>query len=389
MRTLVVSHLYPNSLTASSGSFVHNQVRFLQQHCDVQVVNPVPWMPIPWFGRWGRFRAIARAEQMQGVSVDRPRYATLPRRILYGHVWRLFQRAVISAVNEKPDVIHAHCAYPDGLAAVRCGRQLRCPVVITVHGYDIDELLYGKLVWRKRVSQALRECDAVVCVSERLRQEVVSLGIPEERVHLVPNGVDGDLFRNHGKRVAGADGWKFLYVGRFDVNKGINVLLEAFSHIRRQRQDVQLTLVGGNPSIRETVDPVAACQRLGLEDSVTVEGEVPWDAIAAYMNASDVFVLPSFSEGLPLVLLEAMACGLPIVSTRCGGPSEIVTDEVGRLAEVRDVHGLSEAMLSTIADYSAYDRSAISERARRLYDYHGLATRLVELYERLLASPRG
>ena len=327
---------------------------------------------------------------MHGIDVERPRYVTLPRRALFAHTWRSYRRAIAATVrDEKPDVIHAHCAYPDGLAAVSYGRQIGRPVVITVHGYDVDQLLCGKAVWRACVRRALREADAVVCVSERLRQEVIAVGIEPERVLLIPNGVDGELFRYRGDRAAGEGGWRFLYVGRFDVNKGINLLLEAVDRIRRERQDVHLRLVGGNPSTRETADPRAEIARLGLADAVTVEREVPWERIPDCMNEADVLVLPSFSEGLPLVLLEAMACGLPIVSTRCGGPSEIVTEETGRLVDVGDVGGLAEAMLGTVLEYGSYDRAAISERARQRYDYRSLATRLVELYGHVRASGRG
>ena len=388
MRALVVSHLYPNLLSATSGSFVHNQVRFLQQHCDIQVIAPLPWMPVPWFGRWGGYRAVPRKERMHGVDIERPRYATLPRRALFAYTWRSYRRAIAATVREAPDIIHAHCAYPDGLAAVSYGRAIGRPVVITVHGYDVDQLLHGKAVWREGVCRALRQADAVVCVSERLRREVVAVGIPPERVVVIPNGVDGELFRHRGDRVAGEGGWRFLYVGRFDVNKGIIVLLEALSAIRRTRDDIHLTLLGGNPSTRETVDPRAEIDRRGLADCVVVESEVSWERIPDHMNQADVLVLPSFSEGLPLVLLEAMACGLPIVSTHCGGPSEIVTEDVGRLAQVRDVAGLAEAMVGTIQEYGSYDRGAISERTRQLYDYRSLASRLVDLYTHVQALRR-
>ena len=118
MNVLVLSHLYPNPISNMYGSFVHNQLRFLKDYCQVEVVAPVPWFPLPGFGLWSAYRRVPRREVLDGIEVRHPRRFALPRRIFFTKLWRFHLKALLNAVEGVPDIIHAHCAYPDGLAAV-------------------------------------------------------------------------------------------------------------------------------------------------------------------------------------------------------------------------------------------------------------------------------
>jgi teichuronic acid biosynthesis glycosyltransferase TuaC len=384
VKVLLLSHLYPSPLSLTYGSFVHNQARFLQRHCRLEVVAPVPWFPLPGLGRWSAQRALPRREVCDGVTVMRPRYLTLPRRIFFGKVWRSYLRALSHAPLEGVKVLHAHCAYPDGYAAVELGRRHGIPVVLTVHGHDLKDLPVASQEWRRLVVGALQGAAAVVAVSGELAALARSLGADADKVHTIPNGVDGQLFvPPEPERRAGEGGWRLLYVGRFDRAKGLGVLLEALA--RLERDDISLTLVGGNPMTGGEAEFRRQAVTLGLADRVKFVDEVPGDKLPAYMAAADLFVLPSFSEGLPLVLLEAMACGLPVVSTRCGGPEEIVETGSGLLVEVGQVDELAAAIDAVLGDYAAYDRSAIRRRALERYDYRRVAQRLADLYTDLAA----
>lgn len=380
MKALVASHLYPSSLSQTSGIFVQNQVRFLRAHCQVQVVNPIPWFPLPGCGRWSAYRHLPRYQIVDQVEMWRPRYVTLPRRIAFSWVWRSYLQALERVEVDRPDVVHAHVAYPDGLAAVTYGRRRGVPVVLTVHGGDIKILPRAKPRWRRCVQEALSGADAVIAVSQQMRDLVVELGCVPDKVRVIPNGVDCQIFTDATARAPGADAWQLLYVGRFDVAKGIGVLLQALGRLRRRRHDFALTLVGGNPNTGTGAQFLDAVTALGLEQQVRFLGEVPWSEMPRLMAAADLFVLPSFSEGLPGVLLEAMACGLPLLSTRCGGPEEIVDAEVGRLVEVRDVEGLERALDDMLDNYQRYDRRAIRRRAEERYDYRRLAERIHQVY---------
>lgn len=385
MKVLVVSHLYPSSLSQTSGSFVHNQVRFLQAHCPIRVVSPTPWFPsLPGFGRWSGYGRIERHEVLDEVEVDRPPYLILPRRILFSHNWRSYLAALHRGSSALPDLIHAHCAYPDGLAAVEYGRRTGRPVVITVHGHDIKILPRANARWRNLVLQALKGAEIVIAVSPDMGTRVEQLGITADKIRIIPNGVDCHLFKAGSTRRPGCGGWRLLYVGRFDPAKGIGVLLEAVWHVRKKRRDIQLMLIGGNAATGTGKVFRIQAEKLGLGDCVQFIDEIPWTEVPDHLNAADIFVLPSFSEGLPLVLLEAMACGLPVVATRCGGPSELVVEETGRLVEVGDVKGLAEAMEEVIQNHRSFDREAIRRRAEEQYDYRSIAARIHKVYEAVL-----
>jgi glycosyltransferase involved in cell wall biosynthesis len=385
VKVLVASHLYPSLLSQTWGSFVHNQVRFLQAHCQVQVVSPTPFFPFPGFGAWSAYRRVPRREWRDGIEVQRPRYAAWPRRLFFARVWRSYLRALERAQVHSPDLIHAHCAYPDGLAAAELGKRLGRPVVVTVHGHDLKDLPRHPR-WRALVVRALQQARSVVAVSQDLRERALALGLAPEKVHLIPNGVDCQVFAPDFARRPGEGGWRLLYVGRFDPAKGIGILLEALARLRGQGRDVRLSLIGGNPLTGGERPFRRQVARLGLADRVEFLGEVPWNQVPRHMASADLFALPSFSEGLPLVLLEALSCGLPILSTRCGGPEEIVGQQVGRLVTPGDVDELQDALEEMLDQYQQYDRRAIRRLAEERYDYRHIAGRLFALYEQALSA---
>ena len=264
MKVLVLSHLYPNSYARAGGTFVHNQLRFLKEHCSIEVAAPVPWFPIPGFGRWSAYRRVPRVEVMDGLRICHPRRLALPRRIHLSGQWRFHLLALERCDLAAPDLVHAHCAYPDGRAAVEYGARRGKPVVVTVHGFDIKSLPRLDPRWRQLTVEALERADAVVAVSRDLRKDVLALGIRAEKVRWIPNGVDCRLFSGAGSRQPGEGGWRLLYVGRFVEEKGLRVLLEALAKLRRLRSDVSLTLVGGHPATGTSEPFLPQVAALGL-----------------------------------------------------------------------------------------------------------------------------
>ncbi len=385
MRVLVLSHLYPNSTSRIYGNFVHNQLRFLDSHCELDVIAPVPWFPLPGFGRWSDYRLVPRSQVLDGIRVRHPRRLALPRRLLFTRLWRFHLGALRKAVDHVPDLIHAHCAYPDGRAAVEYGARTGRPVVITVHGSDIKILPRLNPSWRDLTAEALRRAAAVIAVSQDLSREVLRLGVPEDRVHCIPNGVDCRLFSGASSRPGGNGGWRLLYVGRFAEAKGLRVLFEALAKVRLHRSDVSLRLIGGHPSTGTADAFLPQVRALNLSDCVRFEDAIPWEELPARMADADLFVMPSFSEGLTTSLIEALASGLPVVVTRCGGPEEMVDDSAGRLVAVGDAEDLCAGILAAIRDYDTFDRRAIRRRARERYDYRHVARQIHGLYEAVLA----
>ena len=214
-------------------------------------------------------------------------------------------------------------------------------------------------------------------------------GIPASSINRIPNGVDCSLFGFDGSRRPGESSWKILYVGRFDPAKGIGLLLEACAALIAQGRDIELRLVGGGATGRGEVF-VQQARELGLSDRVAFVDEVAWQDIPQQMAEADLFVLPSFSEGFPLVVVEALASGLPVVATRCGGPEEVIDDSVGRLAAVGDVADLQRQIAYVIDHYDSYDRSSIRQLAEEKFDYRTIALRIKSVYDEVVTqSVRG
>lgn len=390
MKVLVLSHLYPNSYAPASGTFVHNQLRFLREYCSIEVAAPVPWFPVPGFGRWSAYRRVPRVEVVDGMRICHPRRLALPRRILFTRQWRFHLRALERCDLAVPDLVHAHCAYPDGRAAVEYGARHGKPVVVTVHGFDIKRLPRLDPRWRRLTVEALERADAVVAVSRDLRNDVLKLGVRAEKVRWIPNGVDCRLFSSGASpRTPGEGGWRLLYVGRFVEQKGLRVLLETLALIRRRRSDVSLTLIGGHPATGTSEPFLEQVGALGLSDCVEFRDAVPPEEMPRHMAGSDLVVLPSFYDSFGIVLIEAMACGLPVVATRCGGPEEVVDDRAGRLVETGDANDLAAGILAVIDRYSGYDRQAIRRVAAERYDYREVVGQIYELYEEVLGAANG
>jgi glycosyltransferase involved in cell wall biosynthesis len=385
VKVLLTSRLYPNSSAPERGSFVHNQARFLAALCELEVVSPIPFFPrLPGMGRWSDLGQVGAREEMDGLSVRFPRYFSLPRRLLFSRAWRFYLHALERADTARPDLIHAHLAYPDGLAAVEYGRRLGAPVVISVHGHDVREIPRANGHWRRLVSEALVRADAVVASSRDARARVIELGADPERVYDIPQGVDCQRFVPATDRSAGAGGWRLLYAGRFDPKKGLAVLLDAMHLLCQRRRDISLKLVGGSRAGGTDALFRQQAQRLGIEDRVEFVDAQPWAEMPAVMSEPDLFVLPSFYDSFGIVLIEAMACGVPVVATRCGGPEDLVDDEVGRLVDVGDVAGLAAAIEDVLEHYSHFDRVVLRRRAEERYDYRQVAASTLALYEQVL-----
>ncbi|MFL2541747.1 MAG: glycosyltransferase family 4 protein [Candidatus Latescibacterota bacterium] len=387
MKVLVTSRLYPSSAAPSRGTFVHEQARFVSAYCDLEIISPTPLsLPLPGFGRWSAYGKIGRIERRDGLAVRYPRYLSLPRRLLFSRAWRFYLSALKRANKFQPALIHAHLAYPDGLAAVEYGCELGCPVVISVHGHDVRELPEANPAWRTLITRALGQAALVIASSGDVQERVRALGVDDERIRFIPQGVDCTRFQIDNSRRAGENGWRLLYVGRFDVRKGIGVLLEAMHLVRQQREDVRLQLVGGSPVSGTDADYRQQVEELGLAGYVEFIDEKPHGEMPGIMAKADIFVLPSFYDSFGIVLVEAMACGLPVVATRCGGPQDIVEEASGRLVAVGDAEDMAAGILATLADYERYDADVIRARVEQRYDYRRVAQRIYEVYEEALAA---
>jgi glycosyltransferase involved in cell wall biosynthesis len=354
MRVLAVTNLYPNPLQPHRAPFNRHQLRLLGARHPLRVIAPVAWTDELALARAGTGR-VARAVVLDGLPVEHPRYYFPPKvgRGWYGHCFAASVRGAFRrAVHEfAPDVVFAPWAYPDGWAAVRLARRAGLPVVVQVHGSDV-KLLDQFPTRRRRTAEALTGADGVIAVSGDLRDRVVGLGVPADRVAVIYDGVDPQIFHPGDRAAARAavnlhGGWPaapvLLFVGNLVAVKGIDVLLHALAS---SKSPGRLVVVGAGP---ERAPLARLAGELGVADRVTFLGSLPQAALPDWYRAADLFVLPSRSEGVPNVLLEASACGTPWVASRVGGIPEMPGHASRRLVPPENPEALTAAIADALA----------------------------------------
>jgi len=363
MRVLVMTKIFPNAAEPLSAPFNRQQIAALGRRCDVEVLAPLPWFPgASLFGRWsgaGKLTSVPRDESIDGLEVTHPRTPYLPR---FGHVLSaaLYGAAVYPEMRRSRgafDVLLGTWAYPDGVAAVALGRAMGVPTVVKLHGSDMD-VLSKRPSLRRQLAWALPRAARVVAVSRALADEVVALGVPRERVAIVMNGVDGELFHPRDRAAARAElglpaGEPLaLYVGNLKEEKGVLDLARAWADVPAGR----LAIVGGGPA--------RAALEAALPARATLHGPQPLAAIPTWLAACDVLVLPSHAEGTPNVVLEALACGRRVVATRVGGiPDLLSTPVLGALVPPHDPPALAAAVAQALRDpYDAAQIAALGAR---------------------------
>ena len=356
MRILALTNLYPNPVQPHRASFNRHQFRLLAKNHPMRVIAPVLWVD-EWTIARRKGQRLPRDRQVvnDGMVVDHPTYWYTPKlmRGLYGRFYlqsvrTAFRRAVAEFA---PDIVFAPWAYPDGWAAARLARDHGLPVVIQVHGSDIRQLdaFAGR---QGGTRQALRQADGIIAVSGDLARHVVALGAEPEKVKIILDGVDKAVFCP-GDRVAARRrlGWSagprhLLFVGNLVEVKGIDVLLQACALLPHATDDWHLHLVGEGRLHQQLVRLAAS---LGLADKVSFHGSVPHHELPDWFHAADLFVLPSRSEGVPNVLLEASACATPWIASNVGGIPEIAALGASRLVAPEQIGELANAIAECLS----------------------------------------
>jgi len=390
VNVLIVSRLYPRPTDPVLGVFVEEEARELARHCNLRVVSPTPWFPpVKLSSRWYDYSQLPLREVRQGIEVYRPRTVVLPRNLLFPLLGLSFYLALRRLVREIEgqfpiDLVHAHTAYPDGYAAVRLGKALGRPTVLTLHGGDVT-LYFRSYFGRKLGLWAITNADRVITVSNSLRRKVVEEdGAFAHKITVIPNGVDVSRFvplprsEAQSKLDLSDRTSRVLYVGGITKSKGLEYLLMAFKTLMATTQGpIELVLVGDGDYEQ---DARLLTQRLGLADHVLWAGKRPNAEIPLWMNAADLVVLPSLSEGFGVVLVEAMACGKPVVATACGGPEDIVTSHTGILVPPADEKALAQALSDVLSNGDRFSPAVIRQHAVDNYAYEGIAARILDLY---------
>ena len=358
---VVLSSLFPSSVQPGAGLFIRERMFRVARRLPVAVVAPTPWFPLQGLIRRFKphFRPGAPAHESQsGIDVWFPRFLSVPG---------LFKKfdGLMMAVCSLPhlrrlknagrlDIIDAHFAYPDGYAASLLGRWLKVPFTITLRGTETRHVRDGRLAGR--LLQAVQRAARVFSVSESLRQLLIAHGASPQQIEVVGNGVDTKRFAPQDKTVCRrtlgiqARAHVLVSVGGLVPRKGFQRVIEVLPQIRQHFPDLIFLVVGGTSAEgnnrRELEQQV---QALGLDDCVRFLGPRRPDELPAILSAADIFVLATSNEGWANVFLEALACGLPVVTTDVGGNKEVICDDsLGIVVPFGDREALGEAITRSL-----------------------------------------
>jgi len=294
------------------------------------------------------------------------------------------------------DLIHVHGhPYLSSLIAAKLAKKYSKPLVLTQHNtfIEYEDSLWDHVEWLNDYTigkQVLKEADKIVVVSNATGNYVLSLGADPEKIRVLHNGVDVNRFRPlngikdemRKKLGISKESSVALTVRRLVYKNGIDTLIESAKKAIKQNPRLVFLVVGKGPDFEKVKEKI---EQLGIEKNFRLTGFISDEDLPFYYNAADFFVLPSKSgEGLPLVALEAMACGVPVIATNVGGISEVMIEGSGKLVPPNSPDSLAEAIL----EFSHRELSALRKDLRAMieqkYSWDMNVEKLVEIYEELI-----
>ena len=374
-RILVFTTVFPSAGQPHLGLFIRERMFRVGKVLPLAVVAPVPWFPLQGIIRRWRphFRPqVPDVEAQQGFTVYHPRFFSVPGvfKSLDGLLMALGSLPTLLRLRRGNgfDLIDAHFAYPDGYAATLLGSWLKVPVTITLRGTEVR--LARTRLGRRLITTALARASGVFAVAEALKRHAMELGIEESRIRVIGNGVDTDKFRpvprGEARRQLGLppDAPILITVGGLVERKGFHRVIECLPELKKSFPDLRYLIAGGagpegdfGSVLRKMISD------LGLADSVHLLGQIAPDRLKIPLSGADAFVLATRNEGWANVLLEAMACGLPVIATDVGGNAEVISrPELGTLVPFGDRHALERAITQALT--RQWDRNAILAYAR-------------------------
>lgn len=373
---VVFSSLFPSSLQATAGVFVRERMFRVGKEFPLCVLAPSPWFPFQNLLRRLRphFRPAApRFEVQSGFDVWYPRYFSFPGLLkrFDGFFMALGAYPRLRALRKagRLDLLDAHFGYPDGYAASLLGRWLNIPVTITLRGTESRHAKTPGMA--SRLAAGLSSASRVFSVADALKKVATDLGIPSEKIEVVGNGVDTNRFRIHDRHLARArldlplHGKVLISVGGLVERKGYHRVIEVLPTLLESHPDLVYLIVGGSSregNMRPQLEAMVA--KLGLHEHVRFLGPRAPEDLAGILSAADIFVLATRNEGWANVFLEAMACGLPVVTTDVGGNREVVSDSsLGIVVPFGDARALTAALQAALI--RPWNRAVIRQHAKR------------------------
>ena len=378
MKIMVISTMFPTKLRPTSGIFLANLMKELSQKVDqLIIITPRPYIPkflTQIKKKWMKWRIDPMIYRENRMEIIRPFVLYFRSDKLRGISSILSYYSLIYSlrkylINERIELIIGHRIIPEGIIATYLGKNFNVPVISWAIGSDIHYIAKRSMLNFYYTKKCLKNSTRILTTSRELEKCVKKISNGFIEINTFYRGINltnfqdlnnKDIFKKklklkiHSKYI--------LFIGRLTRNKGIYELAEAFINISKKHSDYNLLLIGEEI---EKENLVKLFKNAGILDKVSFKGIIPHKEIAYYMNVSDLLLFPSWNEGLPNVVMEAMACGLPVVTSNVGGIPEIVINNItGLSVPAKNVGKLTEAAIRMIEDEKL--RETCTKNAKKL-----------------------
>lgn len=356
----MISTSYPNPLNLNAGIFLHNLVKALVKYnCKIKVVCPVP---VSFLWKYNEYKKIPETMKYEGIQIHFVRYRRIPSK--YGHsissylLAKNISNKLLPLIDDfNPNIIHTHWTTPSGFVGVYLKKFIKVAIVCNLMGSDINTYpnydIYSKFLTRKVINKS----DRLISVSKSLKRKAETLGKPKCPINVVYMGIDTknvcydmryrEIIRKQYNILEQEK--IIMFIGHIITSKGIWELLKVFRKMDKENINVKLFLIGSGKELNRAKH---FCKINRINHRVEFIGRVMHKEIGKWLSACDIFVLPSYTEGLPNVVVEAMACKRPVIATQIGGIPEIIVDNKnGILIPPKDMQALYSKIMLLCKNY--------------------------------------
>lgn len=368
-----VCRTLPNPDDPSGGIFVLNRLAAMAEHARLRILQPLPFMPgLKPLPAWAR----TESRELRGLQITHAPMFYVPGALKFADAtWlarSIAQRIALWHRQQPIDAIDAHFGYPEGAGCQQVARQLGIPLFITIRGFETEYVHKPGIA--KQMLAAMRTAAGCISVSYSLRELALEHGVPDERIRVVHNAIDAATFQWGERETARAAldlpaaGPLIVSVGHLVSRKRHHVLIEAFAGIKHEYPDAMLAIIGARSfETRYPQELIDRATARGVADSTRFIGNVPPREVTRWLQAADVFALGTAREGCCNAVLEALAVGVPVVTTPAGDNKHFVRDDVnGYIVPIDDAGRFGNGL--ALALRRAWDRRVIS---RELHDRVG------------------
>lgn len=396
MKVLVISYMFPCKRHPISGIFFANLLKELATKLDeLVVITPRPYIPkffLRFNKSWNKWFIDPLYSVEDGIKIFRPYVLTL-RGVRFlginGILWHYSLLRMTKNIIKKNriDVIIGHNMLPEGITAGNLASKMNLPFITWCIGTDINDFAYYNFINKYLTKKCISDSSITLTTSKALAERVRHLNQSSD-IKCFYRGIKLDHLKNLPskkeicRQLELTDAFiNLLFVGRIIRDKGIYELAEAFFRISKQYTNLNLIMIGDEI---EKSSLSFLFDKMGISDKVHFTGIIQHDKVALYMKCADIMILPTWAEGLPNVVIEAMAVGIPVVATAVGGIPEILEHEVtGLLVPARNVDKLTDA-ITRMLDDSALRETCTANAKKLVYENFDVKKNVNLLYDMLV-----